>query len=48
VCYLLEAPLAVGADIVVTRDRDLLDAQGVSDLFIVDPRGFRNLVTGSD
>lgn len=45
---ILEAAIAVGADVLVTGDRDFLDAQAVPGLLIVDPRGFRTLIARKD
>jgi predicted nucleic acid-binding protein len=45
---ILEAAIDTGADVLVSGDRDPLDARGVTGLLIVDPRGFRNLVARID
>jgi len=43
---ILGEALAMGADVLVTGDKDLLEAGEVPDIKILDPRGFWTLVRG--
>lgn len=43
--WILASAVAGAADVLVTGDRDLLDAAGKAPLEIVDPRGFWELAT---
>lgn len=45
---ILGEALAIGADVLVTGDQDLLEAQALPEPRILDPRGFWLLVRGQD